>query len=306
MAGLSGATYPPNLIAEALCSYNLGHSQAEVARTLSKTHRVSVPPRTLSDWIARYKPITTIARLRPQIAALFSPNDVVMYRLLEHCLLYRFAVHRGKLALLTDAVEDGARQRVAGYLEAIFGDVFPDSLFQREDTTEDQLRSSKLVLSLLPAMSMEKQNLANDLASMGLLLARKNRERHEAVQRFMLLNDSSTIACEVPVYLLPAEVAYYQRAGFAISIPRSHSAVTGHIDVLQLRNGYVHILDYKPDAEKVMPLSQLVVYALALAARTRLPLKLFKCAWFDDKTYYGFFPLKAVYPLRAGDTAADT
>ena len=299
IAGVKGATYHPSLIAEALCSYNLGHSQVEVARILSRMHRPSVPARTVCDWIARYRRITTVARLRAQIAALFSPDDVVTYKVLEHCLLYRFALHRGKLALLSDAVEDGARQRVAGYLEAVAGDAFPHDLFRKEDTTEGQLRSSKLMLSLLPAMSIEKQNLANDLASMGLLLARRNRDRHEAVQRFMLLNDSSTIACEAPVYLMPRELAHYQRAGFTISIPQSHAAVTGHIDVLQLRNGYVHILDYKPDADKVMPLSQLVIYALALAARTGLPLKIFKCAWFDDKTYYEFFPLKAVYPLRA-------
>ena len=31
------------------------------------------------------------------------------------------------------------------------------------------------------------------------------------------------------------------------------------------------------------------MYALALASRTRLPLKTFVCAWFDDKDYFQFF-----------------
>jgi len=37
-----------------------------------------------------------------------------------------------------------------------------------------------------------------------------------------------------------------------------------------------------------------VVYALAFASRTRLPAKAFKCAWFDEKDYFEFFPQQAV------------
>ena len=29
--------------------------------------------------------------------------------------------------------------------------------------------------------------------------------------------------------------------------------------------------------------------------RTNLPLKSFKCAWFDAKDYFGFLPIKGVY-----------
>ncbi len=68
-------------------------------------------------------------------------------------------------------------------------------------------------------------------------------------------------------------------------------AITGHIDFLQVRNGAVHILDYKPDARTNKPIAQLAIYALAL---TRLVpgLKLFdiKCAWFNEEEYCEFFP----------------
>jgi len=56
-------------------------------------------------------------------------------------------------------------------------------------------------LATLPLSRIQKQNLANDLAALGLLLARKNRDRHPSVQDFMLANDSCTVACEVPVYV---------------------------------------------------------------------------------------------------------
>jgi hypothetical protein len=57
----------------------------------------------------------------------------------------------------------------------------------------------------------------------------------------------------------------------------------------------IHILDYKPEAEKVNAVNQLTIYALALASHTKLAVKDFKAAWFDDKSYYEFFPLHAVY-----------
>jgi len=41
---------------------------------------------------------------------------------------------------------------------------------------------------------------------------------------------------------------------------------------------------------------QFPVNRSALASRTKLAVKDFKCAWFDDRHYYEFFPLHAVYP----------
>jgi hypothetical protein len=46
---------------------------------------------------------------------------------------------------------------------------------------------------------------------------------------------------------------------------------------------------------------QLTIYALALSRRVGLPLKNFKCAWFDDKEYFEFFPLQGVYPLNGSN-----
>ncbi len=114
----------------------------------------------------------------------------------------------------------------------------------------------------------------------------------------MLATDSTTIACEVPLYLTAGELAYFRSQGFSLSYPPISAPITGHVDVLQVRNGLIHILDYKPDAHKIAPVAQLVTYALALASRTKLPLSAFKCAWFDEKHYYEFFPLHAVYKKR--------
>lgn len=105
----------------------------------------------------------------------------------------------------------------------------------------------------------------------------------------MLLNDSLTVAVEVPIYLTKEDV----------NLNIDAEVITEHIDFLQIRNGYIHILDYKPDARKEKHAHvQLTIYALALARRTNLPLKVFKCAWSDEKDYFEFFPLTGVSPRR--------
>ena len=147
------------------------------------------------------------------------------------------------------------------------------------------------------------QNLANDLAALGLLLARKTRDRHPSIQDFMLANDSSTVACEIPVYLTAEEIGYYKSKGFFVTLPESKKPITGHIDVLQARNGFIHLLDYKPKAREIDPVNQLVVYALAFASRARLPVKVFKCAWFDERDYFEFFPLQAIKAKTAAGPA---
>ncbi|PIS22854.1 hypothetical protein COT49_03035 [candidate division WWE3 bacterium CG08_land_8_20_14_0_20_40_13] len=71
--------------------------------------------------------------------------------------------------------------------------------------------------------------------------------------------------------------------------------ITGHIDLLQIRNGQIHILDYKPNAVKEQPIDQLTIYAMALSRLTGLRLFDFKCAWFDEKDYFEFYPLHVLY-----------
>src|SRR3989338_1564134 len=157
-------------------------------------------------------------------------------------------------------------------------------------------RASQIKFNHLRINQIKKQNQANQLAKLALNLASTNNDRHQSVQDFMLINDSTTIAAEVPVYLTNWDVGYYRNQnGFIFPLDAYTTPITGHIDILQIRNGLLHILDYKPEAEKQNPTEQLTIYALALASRTKLALKDFKCAWFDENYYFEFFPLHAMY-----------
>jgi len=134
----------------------------------------------------------------------------------------------------------------------------------------------------------EKHNFACRLAGMVLQAVNDNRKRHEVLQRFMLCNDSVTVACEVPVYIDTTDIEHMRdKLGFVIPFDTAGlGTITGHIDIIQLRNGAVHILDYKPNAKKQKPIEQLTLYALALSRLTGLRLYHIKCAWFDEKSYH--------------------
>src|SRR6266581_6471045 len=103
LVGLKGVKYPPRVIARTLCLYNLGHSQEEAARRIASEHRITVPRRTISDWISGYRSITTFHRLR-DAAILQFRGGMLKERTLNHQQVYQYKVHLAKLALMGEAV----------------------------------------------------------------------------------------------------------------------------------------------------------------------------------------------------------
>jgi ATP-dependent exoDNAse (exonuclease V) beta subunit len=295
--------YTPEIISRTLLLYYQGHSQEEVSRRLKGKQRFIVPRRTIGRWITKYKAICTFHGLRETVLAQFPPAQLIAEHQLEHRQVYIFKKHVGKLAALSKS-HDAAATHIASYLEEIMKPTYPHHLFRSDkdqdvpNTSTQTNRSSQLVFNTLPFVTKTKHNSANDLATFGLFLAKRTIERHPMIEEFMLWCDGKTIAIEVPVYLQAEDIHYFQKKGFYLPLTAKEAPITGHIDVLQIRNGVIHILDYKPDARKINPVNQLLLYALALASRTRLPLKTFACAWFDEKDYFSFYPLHAVYRKR--------
>jgi hypothetical protein len=156
----------------------------------------------------------------------------------------------------------GRVSALANFLESI-PQTCPHDLFQREDGSRgSQLAPDFLALDKL--IVVKKQNAATELAALILPAVGSNYERHPKLRRFMLANDSTTIAVEVPVWLTQDDIAALEKeCGIRLLSGDPQATITGHIDFLQVRNGAVHILDYKPDARTNKPIAQLTVYALA-------------------------------------------
>ncbi len=148
----------------------------------------------------------------------------------------------------------------------------------------------------------EKENFATRTAALVIPAVGDNRLRHETLQRFILANDSVTVAVEIPIWLTATDIDALEIEHGIRLLPEAHEprVLTGHIDFLQVRNGAVHILDYKPDARTNKPIAQLTLYALALTRLAGLRLFDIKCAWFNEEKYCEFFPrsLIARQPLR--------
>lgn len=213
---------------------------------------------------------------------------------MQHSQQYEFQLHKAKLELLKGELPERKFLALNNYLESVSGKSFPHHIFRVSDVELEQ-RASQLKADLLKAKKLEKENQANRLAELALSACSDNRARHSVVQNFLIANDFVSVAAEVPVYLTNDDIAYYKKKGFSFDFENYRTPITGHIDLLQVRNGLIHILDFKPGAAKVRPIEQLVVYALALASRTKLAVKDFKCAWFDESNYFEFFPLHAVF-----------
>jgi len=196
----------------------------------------------------------------------YKKGTVVFTDSFEHRGLdYEFRYHKGKLGKFAAHFPG-----LIGYIKR-FEQGCPSEMFEGGE------RCSQLKFNVKVKRSRGR-NQACRLARLALQAVEDNRRRHEVVEEFMLINDSATVACEIPVWLWEKKLDV---------------GVSGHIDLLQIRQGMIYVLDFKPGAfkeneEKVV--SQLYLYALGLSFRTKIPLQMFRCAWFDQNDYYEFSP----------------
>lgn len=290
---VKGKKFPLKIIIDGLSYYNMGYSREESCNFLKEGYGFEIQPVTLSNWLQEFEKLCTYSRMREYGKKLFTPNQIIQSTVLYHRQVYKFRYHKAKTALLLQDFKHEKFEPLRQFLEAVSIEC-PHQFFQEGERSSEQ----NIKFNLAEVRINEKSNFAVRLAQLVLQAVNNNRERHEILQKFMLANDSVTIACEIPVWLDNDDIGHFNTVlGFDVPL-NPEKVITGHIDILQIRNGSVHILDYKPNAKKEKPIEQLTIYALALSRLTGLRLYEFKCAWFDDKNYYEFFPLHTVYKKK--------
>jgi len=110
-------------------------------------------------------------------------------------------------------------------------------------------------------------------------------QAHPRVQVFMLENDNSTVAMEVPLWITKNEVEDYHH------LFNSNEPLTGHVDVLRIDDNKIWIWDYKPNAHREKyAATQVYFYALMLSKRTGIDLEKFRCGYFDQNYAFIFRP----------------
>lgn len=300
-AALRNRTYPLHVVLDAITLYDLGYSLEQTAEKIRSRFGRRVGRSTIAAWLAEHRSLTTYTRLRAEGRRLFPPSQAIRSIKLYHRQIYKYAYHRPKLAMLRQGREHARFAGVADFLERVPIEC-PHELFS------DSARASQKAAGFLDASRLivvQKENAATRMAGLIIPTVGDNRLRHEALQRFMLANDSATLAIEVPIWLAPTDIAAVEREHHIILLPPESGAasITGHIDFLQVRNGAVHILDYKPSARADHPIVQLMIYALALTKLAGLRLFDIKCAWFDEEEYCEFFP-RTLLARQRGHAAA--
>ena len=292
-----GKTYPLKVILESLMAYYRGDTRERTAQRIKERFGIAIPSRTLSTWLAEYREITTYARVREKYVSTYRANRIIRATRLHHQQVYEYRIHHGKLDWALGIPKQQHLQPLQQFLVEM-ANACPHRLFQ----TDARASQGKTAYNLDAVEIKSSRNLACRAADLVLQTVTINKRRHDEIQRFMLATDSVTVAVEVPIYLTPEELAEFKRtAGFQIPL-ETETTLTGHIDFLQIRNGAIYILDYKPGARLERPIPQLMTYALALSRRTGLRLFHFVVAWFDEHHYFELYPLHVVYrrTRRAG------
>ena len=270
---LKNKTYGPKIILNAISYYNLGNTLQESAKLVNRRFKVRVSKSSVHTRIKEFKNICTYHKIRDKILKEYGKDIIVSKDFVHNDLAYNFKYHKAKLEILAHLYPS-----LINYIKS-----FEKGCPEFFDSIEHRCSQLKLNLKIRKEGSY---NLACKLASLALKACSKPKERHPTVETFMLINDSSTIACEVPIWLWEKNLDL---------------GISGHIDILQIRKGLIYIMDFKPNASKENEqkvASQLFLYASGLSFRTSIPLSKFRCAWFDDSIYFEFNPAETKVSYR--------
>lgn len=185
---------------------------------------------------------------------------------------YRFRLHREKLSL-TSVLFLGLRE----FLLSIVDDC-PNHYFKQGP------RVSARKWKFYPSASLISDCDLPRRAAEGIE-GRRYKGAHDNVEIHCLENDERTIAVEIPVWWERCEMG-----PFASCFPPD-GPLTGHIDLIRIQDGHVEIWDYKPDIESAQMVGmQVLIYAIAMAVRTKIPLSRFRCGYFDTQYAWSFAP----------------
>lgn len=255
--------YPENVILYTINSYNRGYTAKQAKKMAGRKFSISPPLQTIYSWLDRYQNLLTFIKLRKKYEIL-DPDKLTTTRPFHHQQVYPFTYHILKLNLHSKLLPP--IKRYIKWLERSL----PNEMFLKGPRAS----STKIDIDLTPE---KKDNIAPELCRLSLLLKKKLQSSHQAVEDFFLINDSSTICTEMPVFVKPDEIS-------KIDIDTN---LTGHIDIIQVRFGKVYIMDYKPNLRKPEKhVSQLHLYKEALHRRTSVPKYRIIPAVFNQYGYY--------------------
>jgi len=234
------------IILSAISNYNLGYTIQQTSVILAKKHHLKIPISTIHNWLKNYKPTCTFHLLRKTY---LDPANLIKTRVFFHSQPYKFQYHSLKLQVTKNPL-------IISYIRRVHANHLPN--------VKNLKRASDICKTIRkPVRATKKINPASEFAKLALEISPSNKHRHSTIQNLMLINDSSTIATELPVY---------------------NTQLLGHIDILQYRFNQFYIMDYKPEIKR-SSLHQALLYKQLLSACAKIPLANITAACFNENTY---------------------
>ena len=241
-------THSIRTILTSISNYNLGVS----------LRQQKIPSSTIHNWVKNFN--LPLNRLRNRVRGKNPDEIIIKKRFIHHQQPFLCQYHKIKLNFAAKF------PGLIKYLKYLY---LPKGIFENSQRISKYKEANKKLKDPPANVGVSKTNYAVKLAKLALTITRDNKERHDIIENFMLINDTSTIAAEIPIYL------------------KESKPLTGHIDILQIRYNNIYILDYKPEpVNKQQTISQLLLYRKALSRRTFIPKNKIKLAFFNDKGYY--------------------
>ena len=256
--------YPLHVILYTLQLYNQGYPIQKAKTLTGRKYRYSPPIQTIYSWLKKYEGILTFIKLRKKYA--IDPNSLVTTHRFQHQQIYPFTYHNLKLNLKSKQLPQ--LKRYINWVERSL----PTKMF----LSGPRASSTEIYHILKPK---QKNSIIPKLAKLAVATSQKPKSAHETVEHFFLINDSTTICSELPVFINPKEID-----SLNIDIP-----LTGHIDLIQIKYDKLFILDYKPNLRHPEQYaSQLQLYKIAIHKRTTIPEENIIPSVFNEYNYYEF------------------
>jgi len=257
--------YPIRVILYSLQQYNKGYPVRTVKKQTGKKYHHSPPVQTIYSWIKRYKDRLTFLKLRKDYNV--DPDNLTTTQNFQHQQVYPFTYHHLKLN-----IHSKNRPELRRYINWLERSLDREMFLSGPRCSSTEIDSDTTI--------EEKDNLTTELTQLAFNSQPKNSDKspHETVEEFFLINDSTTVCTELPVFINPKETS------LDIDEP-----ITGHLDLIQIRYDDLHILDYKPNLNKPeRHASQLKLYKKAIQERTSIPEDKIHTAVFNRHNYYEF------------------
>lgn len=217
---IKGKKFPLKIVLETISYYNLGFTFEQSCKLVESKLGASPDPQTASAWYEEYKPLCRYERLRPYAVKYCDAKDTVEVVTMAHRQLYRFRYHRAKTYLMLEEFRNRSLKPLKEYLDSVSTET-PHQYFE-EGARMSEIKSK---FDKADMIVKSKNNFANHLI-----------EHMENVLKFKISEDGLV------------ELKGKKRPTMMPKL------LTGHIDFVQIRNGCVHLLDYKPGAAKEQPI----------------------------------------------------